>query len=603
MGLNRIVLRRKGKVGGPMKVRFDGGVALGGTTTIPFGMEAVVAASEGDGTVDISQTINGEGDLTFVPMPATTAFTGTTYMDGFISTSWKVLAKNRSLATMTNIEGYMQGAGHNAGDSSTPSTTPSKCGTFFYRYNSADDTATCQFQYKRTDASSSEGPTTKYVVAKFRQNGPNVEIAAVGNGYAKPGIYGTEFPTKKETTANYTITSWSASVSTLINESVGYAYSTNYTGGYGIRKVTATFNGETTRGFATISGDIKTLYGSKVTFSGNDGVNLCADVTSLTGLPAGGAVHVREGGLYLEADGDAPGGGTASLFIHQGCELRNMTVWQIGTYQDVVLDGGTYNGYSTTLYVNHLILSNAVMKGTSPRAVNSNYDQCWYVIGDAPSTISCNNGANVYGGTSESSARSNNIAFRMDVKDVTGDSGVDCTLKQIRGACDRGESDRYKYRWFWFEKRGAGTLKITGDSREVWLESRLYGGTLLLAGSNIMTNDVQLLGGSLAVDAGKSNSLRDLSATTNGTLTVGAGGSLSFASFAPGANLAIGAITIKAPMGGNVLRIGIDASGLDGKRKFFRWQDETDPDKLWRVYQDENGYVHPRNMGGRIIVK
>ena len=56
-------------------------------------------------------------------------------------------------------------------------------------------------------------------------------------------------------------------------------------------------------------------------------------------------------------------------------------------------------------------------------------------------------------------------------------------------------------------------------------------------------------------------------------------------------------------MGGNVLRIGIDASGLDGKRKFFRWQDETDPDKLWRVYQDENGYVHPRNMGGRIIVK
>ena len=37
MGLNTIILKRKNTPAGVMKVRFDGGASLGGTTTIPFG--------------------------------------------------------------------------------------------------------------------------------------------------------------------------------------------------------------------------------------------------------------------------------------------------------------------------------------------------------------------------------------------------------------------------------------------------------------------------------------------------------------------------------------------------------------------------------------
>jgi hypothetical protein len=109
-----------------------------------------------------------------------------------------------------------------------------------------------------------------------------------------------------------------------------------------------------------------------------------------------------------------------------------------------------------------------------------------------------------------------------------------------------------------------------------------------------MTNAVELLGGSLAVAANAVNSLGNLTATTNATLTVGAGGRLSFASFTPDARLADKAIVIDAPMKGNFVRIGTNANGLAaGDLKYFRWKDATDATKLWRVEQDANGYLHP----------
>jgi hypothetical protein len=136
------------------------------------------------------------------------------------------------------------------------------------------------------------------------------------------------------------------------------------------------------------------------------------------------------------------------------------------------------------------------------------------------------------------------------------------------------------------------------------LESKLYNGTLLLAGSDIMTNAVELLGGSLAVDAGKSNSLGALTAYKAGTLSVGAGGSLSFASFTPDSGLSPKAITIDAPMEGNCLRIGTSGNGLAAAHlQYFRWRDASDATKLRRVVQDENGYLHPSITGTMIILQ
>ena len=137
-------------------------------------------------------------------------------------------------------------------------------------------------------------------------------------------------------------------------------------------------------------------------------------------------------------------------------------------------------------------------------------------------------------------------------------------------------------------------MALTGVGTDVRLESKLYGGTLLLAESNIMTNEVQLLGGNLAVDDGKSNSLGALTASKPGTITVGAGGSLTFASFTPNASLAAKSILIDAPLTGNALKFGTDIRSYSA---YFRWKDG---DKRYHIRQDADGYLHPL-MGGTAL--
>ena len=597
MGLNTIILKRKGVTAGPMKVRFDGGASLGGTTTIPFGMEAVVAVVGGSDASTFSNTITGTGGFTLVPSTATAT---TPEMESFISSStWKVLAYNRLLSSMTSIQGYMQGGSHNAG------TTPSLCTTVGYQYDATEDTATCQFHFKRSETSS------KYVAAKFRQNGLNVEIAGVGYGYTEVGTGGSSvypafgsmlFPHKIVKTAQYEVKNWSATVATLINESVGYNVSTNFNSGYGIRKITATFAGG---GTATISGSLKTLYGGKFTMAGVNGAKMLTLVSSADGLPAAGEAHVGEGVLRLAASG-TPGGGTTKIVVHSGGDVRNINNWQIGGSQELVLDGGRYFGIAEAVYLNYVTLSNAVMNNVGPRISNGTATSYWRVIGSEPSTIgqfnssSTYDGVLVFGKSTELAARSGDIAFRLDVQNVTGDSDADCVLSRIRDAAGR-TTDRSNFAWFFFEKHGPGTLKITGDSRELRMESKLYNGTLLLAGNNIMTNEVQLLGGNIAVDAGKTNNnLGQLTASKPGTITVGAGGSLGFASFAPDAGLEKKSILIDAPLTGKVLIFGADISSYKG---YFRWKDTTDATVRWHVKQDENGFLHPVLMGTFISIR
>ena len=594
MGLNTVILKRKSAVGGPMKVRFDGGAELGGTTTIPFGMEAIVAVAGGDDAATFSNTITGTGDFTLVP--SASPATPTAYMDGFISMSWQVFAANCVLSSMTPTEGFMLGASQ---------TTETKCTVVGYRYDPTNDTATCQFHMKRNDYSS------KYVAAKFRQNGLNVEVAGVGYGYTEVGTggasaypaFGTvEFPQKKVKTAEYEVMSWTANVSTLVDPNGEYVAS-NCTSGYGIRKITATFNGGS--GVATISGDIKTLYGGKFTTAGANGARMITSVTSANGLPAAGEAHVSDGTLRLAASG-TPGGGTTKIVVHSGGDLRNATSWQLGnpSYQDVVLDGGTLFTDSEAFYIYYATLSNAVLHGTySPRVGYNSSFGYWRVIGTEPTTVldGGNYWINTYGFKDAATARSNNCAFRVEVQDVTGDDEADFIVPALRGGAGR-TSAVYDFIWFWFEKYGPGTIKVKGNSKDLKMESKLYGGTLLLAGDNIMTNEVQFLGGGIAVEAGKHNdNLGALTASKAGTITVGAGGSLGFASFAPDANLAAGSIMIDAPMEGNVLKFGTTLTSE--QRRVFRWKDAVQAGKFLNVYQTADGYIHPNNLGIVILIR
>ena len=348
----------------------------------------------------------------------------------------------------------------------------------------------------------------------------------------------------------------------------------------------------------TLACDMSGLVGGKFSIDGNANATNMVMLTGDTKFPYGGEVHVNTNAL-LTLYGNAADSATSwkqSLFVHSGGTLKTVEKnWQIRPKQQIVLDGGTFNVLNGVFYLNFLVASNATMIGSvSPRSVHTEASgQYWRVIGTKPSYLNSTYGVNVYGGSAKNSAR----PFRIDVADVT--DGVDCFMSRI--VSDTGTT---AVPWFWVEKYGAGTLRLAGNSKSVRLESKLYNGTLLLAGDGIMTNAVELLGGSLAVDAGKSNSLGTLTATTNATLTVGAGGSLSFASFTPDSGLLPKAITIDAPMNGNCLRIGTSGNGLAAAHlQYFRWRDAIDATKLWRVKQDDSGYLHPLIVGTVINFK
>ena len=354
----------------------------------------------------------------------------------------------------------------------------------------------------------------------------------------------------------------------------------------------------------TLACDMSGLVGGLFTIEGLPNADLSVMANSGTKFPCGGEVHVNTNSI-LKLNGDNLANDyywKQSLFVHRGGTLRTVAGWQVKAKQQLVVDGGTFDTLNGTMYLNYAVFSNATMEGNnSPRSVYQEAlpKQYWRVIGTEPSNLNSLYGVNVYGYGTEAAARNASCAFRIDVSDVTGNSNVDCMLKRINS--DTGTT---AVPWFWFEKYGAGTLSLAGNSKHVRLESKLYNGTLLLAGNDIMTNAVELLGGSLAVDAGKSNSLGALTAYKAGTLSVGAGGSLSFASFTPDAGLTTKSITIDAPMDGNMLRIGTDGNGLaPAHYQYFRWKDTREPTKFRRVVQDEDGYLHPVIAGAMVIVK
>ena len=354
---------------------------------------------------------------------------------------------------------------------------------------------------------------------------------------------------------------------------------------------------------ATLACDMSGLVGGLFSIEGKLNTTLTVTANVGTMFPYGGEVHVNTNStlvLNRTPGNEDDNYWKPSLFVHRGGMMKDARDWQIMRRQQVVFDGGSYaiGSAGGSLYMNCLTLSGASITGSSNiRSVNESEPQYFRVIGTEPSTINCTYGVTAYGYSTEANARNNSCAFRIDVADVTGNSDVDCTMNRF--IVDDGKP------WLGFEKYGKGTMKINyKSSKKLRLESKLYAGTLLLGASDIMTNAVELLGGSLAVAANASNSLGNLKVTTNATLTVGAGGSLSFASFTPDAGLAAKSIVIDAPMKGNFVRFGTNANGLaDEHRKYFRWKDATNATKLWKVEIDGSGYLHPMIKGTMVRIR
>ena len=564
-GLTKFMVAKKG-MAALANVRFDGGVVLGGGTSVAAGMEAVVAVPEGDNV--ISNAFTGDGDVRIVPMAPTTAYAGTAYLEPWITTSWQVIATNRSLSALTSLVGMMQGGSHAPGSE----TGGNACNAYWLKPNPADNTVDCQFQLKSSD-------NVKVVLAKLRQNGANVEIKAVKAGRVVAATYpvGTDLTDITLTSANLAT---SASTS-----------------GYGIHMITATFEGASNMGCVTLDGSMNAMVGNQLTFDGGDRP-LYVTVTSETAFPTYGNVNVlTNADVKLRVStltvGEGISGGTSTLKVKRGGVLHRDNNGLIAKTQQVEVDGGTLDHIGAAgVYLNYLLMKDGARmtsNSAAPRSAFDNVRSYYNVVGTEPSSIE-GKGIRPYGNNTASTVRT----FQINVNDVTGNDRVDCTLAQIQAAASTN------FYYYHFEKYGDGTLKLEGTGKAVQLESTIYGGTFLLGASNSMTNAVVLAGGNFAVDADTSNSLGALTVNTNATLTVGAGGSLSFASFTAGEDLPAKSIIIDAPLEGNVLKF--DGELTDEQCSFFRWKDDTAPTKFRKVKQDSEGYLHPFISGVVIII-
>ena len=537
-GFRKLVVRRKGMTG-CAQIRFDGGATFGGETVIGAGVEAVVAAGDGDGAAVLSHPFTGDGDITVVPRADVSAYGGSDYLDDFIATnSWKVLAANRSLATMLEITGRMQGKQHNAND------TPSRCGTFYYRYDESTDTATCQFQFKRN-------PGVKYVKAKLRQNGNNVEIAAVGAGFYETAVYGTDF----------TDTNDNVAVSTFVNPKLGFIAG-NLSAGYGIRQITATFSGESRHAFAILSGCMSNMVGSAVSFVGGASP-LSVSVISNAALTAYGEVNIGTNTVVLcEAPGLVVGtgisGGGSTIRVEPGGKLRRKRDGQIGSAQRVVLDGGILSNEGGAYYLNDLTMRNGgriQSVATVPQRVAANGTRQLIRV-EGAGTVSIDEGLRVYGVTNVATAVSKNYACRIEVTDADGALNL--------GKIHLDDQKRPQYFYFPLEKYGAGTLNLMDDCTNVRMATRVFGGTVRLCASGIATNDVLLAGGNFAAAAGVTNALGTLSVDVRGGVLEAAGGALL--AFADSHAVAWeGSVTVK-DFHRKTIRFGSSRAGLTAEQ-------------------------------------
>ena len=569
MKLTKIIIRRKG-MAEKVWVRFDGGATLGGTTSIGVGVEAVLAASKGSDAAMLDYPITGDGDFRIVTR--TSATDASAYFEPFITTtSWQVLAENCSLSALSSLSGRMLGGSHNYSDYASVGGTP--CDAYWIKYDPVTDTATCQFQWGKSDYDN-----VKVVKASLKQNGANVEIKATSAGY-KP-------KSSNPLGSDFSSVDLTGSVATSVD-----------TSGYGIHMITATFAGVANKGVAKLNSTMNTMSGSTLTFDGSNGP-LYATVTNRNAFPICGAVNIgtnADVSLHVKGMGLSEGisGGSSRLCVQRGGILRRGIVGgngQIGVYQDFVVDGGIYSSEVYNVYQNFVTLMNGghITGDIMPRTVYSYTPHYWRVRGTSPSFI--DNGINVFGAAGASDGKSKRFMF--DVADVTGNDDVDCTVAKITNT----DSPAYRFPYFRFEKLGAGTMLLAGDGKDMRLETYVSGGTFLLGASGIVTNEFVLCGGNLAaVDGAQNNNIGALTVSNACTIAVGAGGSLSFKSFTAGEDLATKSIVIDAPMAGNVFKF--DTALTAEQRRYFRWKDDTDATKLWKVKQDSNGYLHPLSAG------
>lgn len=516
---------------GESTVRFDGETSFGGQLDVGVGLNAVLAVSDASGTATLSNKIGGEGTFRIESKVAGDKRwhgAGIVAYDGYLPPNkWEVVAENRSLSTLTNIVGYMHGSAHYSGKEYNYEANPPITAV---RLKNRGGEADCQFQFlmKGEDV-------IKTVKARFRQNGANIEGQAVGAGYKKVED-GYSLGDDMDILKDWEIKSVASSATT---------------GAYGIEHLTFFFNDENAVHVSLNS--VNTMTGAgQIEFAGTEGCPLIVTLDNKDCLPTGGIVRVKSDAKVLQTKGGniwaVYSGGRWSLQVEPGGAFHKTPLaGGGGIWSEALLsaNGGTIDlsAHSSSAvmtytqagtYANLIELSGGARAiGDSPAAMAATgMTGLWRVVGDTPCHFDCGVAPGFY-----VNGKTNPDTFYMEfyVENVTKDAAVDATLAAVYPNGEMNptvSAEGYFYQCTPIHKTGAGTLRIDGTYKAAVMSTLVKDGTFMLGKSGITAseNDFNLVGGSLAADAGTVNELGKLAVNSdNAKLELTDGSSLSFA--------------------------------------------------------------------------
>ena len=299
--------------------------------------------------------------------------------------------------------------------------------------------------------------------------------------------------------------------------------------------------------------------------SSDGGARMTCKLQSNNGMPANGAVEVRDGGVLEfsaglgSQNGTLRQNGTSRYHVYTGGVLRVVANHAFYNKMDMAIElhGGILekrrqSGASTenmNLYCNNLLLEDGAQVNGDPDAPNmrlwvGNVDATWKVRGSSASF--CNVPVQ-YVGTK---------MHTIDVADVTGDELPDFVCARTIGTQESNSGAST------VRKIGLGTILCTNDV-DIVGGLTVICGTWQLGSSNIWKNNraLTLNGGTFAVSNGTANVIGALTVgPRGGTIKLADGASLSFLDSHASAWDGILVIEGFSP---NAIRFGTNDAGLD----------------------------------------
>ena len=321
-----------------------------------------------------------------------------------------------------------------------------------------------------------------------------------------------------------------------------------------------------------------------------NGATMTCKLQSNSGMPANGAVEVRDGGVLEfsaglgSQNGTLRQNGTARYHVYTGGVLRVVANHAFYNKMDMAIElhGGTFekrrlasaSTANMNLYCNNLLLEDGAQMNGDPDAPNmrlwvGNADATWKVRGTHPSFC---NVPFQYVGTK---------THTIDVADVTSDESPDFVCSRTVGTQESNSGASA------VRKIGIGSVLCTSDV-DIVGGLTIINGTWQLGGSNIWKNNrsLTLNGGLFSVSNNTSNAVGTVTVgARGGVIELGEGATLNFSD----SHLASwdGTVIVKG-FRPNAIRFGTDDSALsDAQLKKLR------KDSGGRLCITSTGYLVP----------